>query len=317
MPAVSVIVAARDAEFTLPATLRALAAQDLEAPFEVIVTDDGSTDRTRTIVEGFGPPPNMSLELVDGAGDGPGPARNAGCARAKSEILAFTDSDCVPTPEWLREGIEAMGDADLVQGVVRPVDGVEPRPFDRTVWVDREVGLYETANLFVTRSLFHRIGGFEDWLGPVVGKPLAEDFWLGWKARRAGARRAFCGSAVVHHEVFRRGILEFVAERRRLHYFPFMAAKVPELRGSMFYAGLFVTPRAAAVDGAVASALVAAITRSPAPLIATAPYGILLARTALRWRRHAPLVVSGEVLADLVGMGALIAGSIRARTPVL
>lgn len=59
--------------------------------------------------------------------------------------------------------------------------------------------MYETANLLVTRELFDRIEGFEDWLPARLGKPLAEDVWFGWRARRAGARTAFCSEAIVHH----------------------------------------------------------------------------------------------------------------------
>src|SRR5581483_9459249 len=112
---------------------------------------------------------------------------------------------------------------------------VELGPFDRSLWIDHEVGLWETANLFVKRQLFDRVGGFEDWLAPVSGKALAEDVWLGWRIMRTGARSAFCEDALAYHAVFRRGAGDYIAERQRCIHFPEMAAKMPELREKFFY----------------------------------------------------------------------------------
>ena len=103
--------------------------------------------------------------------------------------------------------------------------GATSGPFDRTVWVVGETGLYECASLFCDRELFDRVGGFEDWLDARLGKPLAEDAWFGWRARRAGARTAFSDAALVHHVVFERDATGFVAERARLVYFPAIAGK--------------------------------------------------------------------------------------------
>jgi hypothetical protein len=50
-----------------------------------------------------------------------------------------------------------------------------------------ENGLYECANLFVSRELFERLGGFEVRLVPRFGKPFAEDVWFGARARRSAA----------------------------------------------------------------------------------------------------------------------------------
>ncbi len=314
-PRVSVIIPAHNAAATLGRTLDALAYQDIEEPFEVIVVDDASTDDTSAIAGAAAVEPALVRHERP---LGPGPARNSGAARAQGELLAFTDADCFPTSSWLREGVAALASADLAQGAVRPDPEVEPRPFDRTVWVVAEVGLYETANLLVRRELFERLGGFEDWLGARIGKPLAEDVWFGWRARRAGARTAFAPEALVHHAVFRRGALDAARERLRATYFPDIVEKVPELRDELLWRRLFLSRRSAEFDLAAVGALAALLARSPLPLAATLPYARSVATSARRWgRRRAPGVALGELVGDAVAAGALLAGSVRRRTPVL
>jgi glycosyltransferase involved in cell wall biosynthesis len=309
-PAISVIVPAYESAATLGRALAAIADQELDEDFEVIVVDDGSADGTAAIAEQAG------VRVLRQQHEGPGPARSRGAAEARAERLAFTDADCFPSGGWLAAGLAALEGADLVQGAVEPDPEASLRPLDRSVWVERETGLYESANLFVRRDLFERLGGFEDWLGPVIGKPLAEDVWLGWRARRDGARTAFAPDAVVHHAVFPRTLGEFVADRRRLVYFPRIAAKVPELR-SGFFARCFLNRRSAAFDLGLAGAAAALATGSPLALLACAPYGTLLGGAALRWRRHAPLAALGGLLGDAVGFGALAWGSLRARSLLL
>lgn len=312
MIAISVIVPALNAAATIGRTLEALAGQDLAEPYEVIVVDDKSDDDTVAIAEAA--PGAVSVLRQDRSGAGAG--RNRGAVAARAGALAFTDADCIPTPGWLREGLAALGDADFVQGAVRPDPAAPRRPFDRTLWVVRESGLYESANLFISRELLLRLGGFEDWLG-TDGRPFGDDVWLGWRARRAGARTAFCERALVHHAVFRRSVGDYVSERRRLAFFPALAKKIPELRDEFLYRRWFLNRRSAAFDAAVVGVAAAMRSSSMAPLVAVAPYAWLAAKSALPWRRHAPKVAAVELLCDGVGFGALLWGSARSRSPVL
>ena len=309
---VSVVVPARDADATLGRTLEALARQRLDEPYEVVVVDDGSADGTAALAERFGDP----VRVVRGSGRGAGRARNAGAAAARGSVLAFTDADCYPAPGWLAAGLAALRGADLVQGAVEPEPGVRMGPFDRSLWVRGESGLYESANLIVRRELFERLGGFEDWIG-AGGRPIGEDVWLGWRARRAGARTAFAPDALVHHAVVARGAREYVAERRRLEHFPALVARVPELRESLLFGRLFLSPRSAAFDLALAGAAAALAARSRLPLLAAAPYALAIARRALESGPRAPLAAPVEVAADAVGLAALARGTVRERTAVL
>ena len=277
------------------------------------MVDDGSRDATVAEAEAAPGP----VAVLRQPRLGPAAARNRGVAAASGHVLAFTDADCMPHRGWLAAGLRALASADVVQGRVRPDPGVRRSPFDRTLWVDGESGLYETANLFVSKDLFDRLGGFEVWLEPGIGKALAEDAWFGWRARRAGARTAFCPDALVYHAVFRRGPLEYVAERRRLTYFADIAVKVPEIRGEMFFGRYFLTRRTAAFDAGLIGACGAATVRSPLPLLLALPYLVLVVRQSKGWRTRAPVAAAVGVAADAVGMFALLQGSLRRQTLVL
>ena len=309
----SVIVPARDAEATLPRTLRALADQDADFAYEVIVVDDGSSDRSVALArEAPGP-----VSVVEQGAQGPAAARNLGVANAGGDVLAFCDADVFPTAGWLRAGTGALGSADVVQGHVLPDPTADLGPFDRTIWVTLEAGLYETASLFTTRATFERAGGFEEWLRPGIGKALAEDVWFGWKARRLGARTAFCAEALAHHAVFPRGWREYAGERRRLRYFPAMAAKMPELRRHFLYRRAFLNQRSATFDLAIAAGAAAAVLRSPLPLVGTLPYARIVRERARPYGRRAPVVAAADAAADVVGLYSMAVGSVRYRSPVL
>ncbi len=312
----SVIVPARDARRTLPATLAGLGEQELADSFEVIVVDNGSRDETAELAARS---PVVSEVIRRDRGDGPGAARNAGAAASRGAVLAFLDADCRPAPGWLASGVAATAEHDLVQGKVLPDPDVDVGPFDRTLAVTGAHGLFESANLFVTRALFERAGGFPEGLeaGENGAAPFGEDVLFGWRARGAGARTGFDERALAFHEVFARGPRGFVSERTRLAMFPALAARAPELRTSFFYRRVFLSPRSAAFDLAAAGAVLALLGRRPWPLIAAAPYARLLAREARRWGPRAPLVAPVEALADVIGATALVRGSLASRSPVL
>jgi glycosyltransferase involved in cell wall biosynthesis len=312
VPRVSVVVPARDAEATLPRCLAALARQT-DHDREVIVVDDGSSDSTASLAARAPGP----VRLVRQSHAGAAAARNRGVAEARADRIAFTDADCFPAPDWLEHGVEALAGADIVQGRVDPEPVEPPLPFDRSLSVRRQSPFFETANLFVRRAVFERTGGFEAPLGDVGGRPFGEDLWFGWRARRAGARVAFSAEARVQHAVFRSSMRQYVAERSRRRLFPAMVARVPELRHDLCFARVFLDPRSAAFDAALAGALAAAAMQRPAPLAAAAPYAWLTLRDAVSWRRHGPERLAGSVAADAVGCAALALGSARARTAVL
>lgn len=314
MTVVSVIVPARNASATLPRTLAALAAQEFGEDYEVVVVDDGSRDATAEIAAAAPGP----VRVLRRPPEGPAAARNHGVDASRGELLAFCDADVYPTPEWLAAGVRALAAADLVQGRVLPDPSRPLGPFDRTIWVDHEAGLYETANLFVRRDWFRRVGGFEAWLTPRGGKALAEDVWFGYRARRLGARITFSAAALAHHAVLARDWRGYVRERARLEYFPAMTRQMPELRERFLYRRVFLNPRTARLDLALLGLAAGALSGSALPLLVAAPYARAVRAHGRRggpaatWR-----VALVDVLADAVGTVSLLGGSRRYRALVI
>ena len=105
---VSIIIPAYNAEDTLGECLEACKTQT-HPEVEIIVVDDGSSDATSQITA------DMGVSCLTQTNAGPAAARNHGARVAKGEILAFTDADCIPEPEWIQRLL--TGFADDVAGV--------------------------------------------------------------------------------------------------------------------------------------------------------------------------------------------------------
>ena len=296
------IVTARDAEATLPRTLAALADQEGAPSFELVVADDGSSDGTAAIAERAG------ARVVRG------PA-NAAVAAASGALLAFCGADRRPSPAWLAAGTRALADAELVQGQVLPEPSADAGPFALPVSVTAETGLYDGGNLFVIRALFDRLGGFE---GTPDDPALAEDTWLAWRARRTGARTAFCAEALSHRPSGAVEPLEYLEDATRRRAVPGVVAGVPELRDTLLHRRVFLSPRTMKLDLALAGLALAAGKRSKLPLLAALPYALELRRHSKErgaedWKRVAAI----DAAADLLTAAALVHGSAESRTLVI
>ncbi|MBI4014448.1 MAG: glycosyltransferase family 2 protein [Candidatus Aenigmarchaeota archaeon] len=146
MPDISVIVPVYNSTATIERCIDAL--RKIKHPsFEVILVDDGSTDATKEIIANARGGKFRCFRKENG---GPASARNYGARRAKGEILAFTDSDCVVSSDWLKSAQKLFSD-----GVV----GVEGRiDTDKLTTLTQSVlshgGRYLTANMFYRKGAF-------------------------------------------------------------------------------------------------------------------------------------------------------------------
>lgn len=107
MASISILVRAYNDEALIGRTLRGIFAQKTDIPFEVVVCDDGSKDRTREIAASF---PVRFFERPQGPYK-PGRTLNALVGAAKGDIVVFNNSDAVPLDEnWLAELVKPLLD---------------------------------------------------------------------------------------------------------------------------------------------------------------------------------------------------------------
>jgi glycosyltransferase involved in cell wall biosynthesis len=311
----SVIVPVRDRADLLRACLDGLARQT-QPGFEVIVVDDGSSDGSAEVARSFRD--RLDVEVVTTPGVGAVEARRRGVAASTAPYLAFTDSDCVPDPDWLAAGVRELDrGADVVQGRTRAA--AEHTPLHRTVTAAPADGLYATCNVFYRRSAYDRAGGFDVGLGARIGfRPgrsqrslgMGEDTALGWKVRRAG-RAAHTEDAVVRHHVFPPDLRDDLRRWWMAGGFAGLVREVPELR-EHFLTGRLLIPGRARLLVLAAAVLTATGRRRWAAIAMAAWVHTHGARTGWRprWLAHA-------LLRDTVIEGAVVAGSARHRTIVL
>lgn len=313
-PAVCVVIATHQRAPFLRELLTALEQlRPVPGGMEVIVVDDGSTDGTWPLLEELTQTTSLALLVLRvAATGGPSLPRNTGVARGRAKLLAFTDDDCLPRPEWLA-ALAATAGEGVVQGKTLPTAGGPSGPWDRTITVAKLTALYETCNLALPRQLFLEVGGF-----PVLAqgpRGFGEDVALGHRAaERSGVR--FCADAVVEHRWLAATYRQHLDGRRRLAGFPALTRQLPTLRARLLLR-LFLSRRSAACDVAAVGLLGAAAGRR-GWLLAALPWLLLVLQEAgRRPGRPLPVRMAQVALADAVATASLLEGSVRTRTPVL
>jgi glycosyltransferase involved in cell wall biosynthesis len=208
-PRVSVVVCAYNADRTMDACLTSL--RTLNYPdYEVIVVNDGSKDHTLEITERHratydADPTGPRMVVISQENKGLSVARNVGAAAATGEIVAYTDSDCVPDPDWLaflvyrfvRSGFVAVGgpnfpppEPSLVPAAVAVSPGGPMH-----VLLDDEVAEHiPGCNMAFTKKALEEIGGFE----PIFAA-AGDDVDFCWRLQNRGYAIGFSAAATVWH----------------------------------------------------------------------------------------------------------------------
>lgn len=200
-PRVSVVVPTFHRAALLVRCLAALTKQSLVADeYEILVADDAADEATRRQVEALAGNGRGNLRYLAVTGPhGPAAARNVGWRAARAPVIAFTDDDTVPNPDWIAEGAGALqrdGELAAVTGQV-----IVPLPATPTDYERNEAGLegaeFVTANCFCRRDVLEAIGGFDERFTAA----WREDSDLHFRLLRRGAKLRKVPSAVVVHPV--------------------------------------------------------------------------------------------------------------------
>ena len=197
-PLISVIIPHYNDLANLERCIRLLAAQTLpRSQFEVVVADNNSSCGLNEVKRACG----STARVVPAPVQGAGAARNAAVEASCGQILAFIDSDCRPTSNWLEHGLAALSGAQIVGGQVdvdyenparpTPVEAFEKVfAFNFKRYIE-ELGFSGSGNMFVPRAIFDGVGGFRG--------QVAEDADWGRRAVAANYRFRYAADVVVSH----------------------------------------------------------------------------------------------------------------------
>lgn len=206
-PVISIIIPVFNDVERLQTCLDALRGQTYPPDrYEIVVVDNGSSDDLQPVVSQF-----SQARLVYEPQPGSYAARNRGIDLAKGEIIAFTDSDCTPAPDWLEKGAAALlslPNGGIVAGRVELYYQNPSRPtavelFDSITFLQQKRYVEQdhfgaTANLFTFKAVLDSVGPFNtamksggdaEWGNRVFDQgytvAYAEDSWVAHPARQS------------------------------------------------------------------------------------------------------------------------------------
>jgi glycosyltransferase involved in cell wall biosynthesis len=213
---VSVVVPLLNAAGALPDHLEGLNRQDYTGAWEVVIADNGSTDDSVAIAEGWLEQSHRGHLIRAVERRSAGHARNNGAAHARGDFFAFTDADDVPGPGWLTAMAAAAQHGDVIAGAI-DIHGLNNEharswhvlpPRERALRGYRFLPFGSGSNTGVWADIFHRLHGFdENWIS-------GEDIDFSWRAQLASYRLAFAPEAVVQQRL-RTGISALARQHYR------------------------------------------------------------------------------------------------------
>jgi glycosyltransferase involved in cell wall biosynthesis len=230
---VTTLIATYNRARLLRDTLSALGAQQVPSTlvWEILVVDNNSRDQTRQVVDTFAATTAVPVRYVFEPRQGLSAARNRGIQEARGSIIAFTDDDVLPAPDWVTAVLNAFTkwNADAVGGRILPRRETSPPPWlardpyllallalmdlpdggllalplNKVPQVDKVPQVWG-ANMAFRRKVFEQVGGF-DIERCMVGNKLirGDEVELMTRALERGLRIAYDPSLTVFHRIGR------------------------------------------------------------------------------------------------------------------
>jgi glycosyltransferase involved in cell wall biosynthesis len=199
-PSVSVVIPIYNGEADLPELLSCLRSQTHPAA-EYLLVDNGSTDRTLALLQAQ----DWLTALSETDIQSSYAARNTGIRAAQTPIVAFTDADCRPQPDWLAQLVQPFADETIgmVAGEILALPGnsLLERYADRHATLSQKHTLAhsfrpygQTANLAIRRQAFEQVGLFRPYL------TTGGDADMCWRIQQDTEwKLGFAAEAIVRH----------------------------------------------------------------------------------------------------------------------
>jgi GT2 family glycosyltransferase len=157
----SVVICIRNVEKYIGKCVSSLLDQTFKG-FEIVIVDDGCSDKTRRLVQEFKDKRIRYYENKESVGIAK--SRNRGLQLSRGEYIFFTDGDCVVSKDWLEQGLRYLenGNCVGVEGKIYYVSKEYKPTFSDHVCKNEYGGLFMTGNMAYKRSIIENVGGFDE-----------------------------------------------------------------------------------------------------------------------------------------------------------
>jgi glycosyltransferase involved in cell wall biosynthesis len=189
---VSVVIPVYNQAESLERTLAAVARQTAR-PLEIVVVDDASRDDSAAVAARAAERSPVPVQVIRRTKNrGPGAARESGWRAARGDLIAFTDADAVPAPDWIERALPHFENPQVgaVEGRITAVGAEAPTIYTHQV-KNIYGGHFMTANMIYRRAVIERVGGFKT--------RYREDSDLAFSVMEAGYDIVFEPESVVEH----------------------------------------------------------------------------------------------------------------------
>jgi glycosyltransferase involved in cell wall biosynthesis len=206
---ISLIICTRDRHQKLARCLESIRHITYERPWELIIVDNGSTDDTAAVIGEFTRGTSIQVVYLFEPKPGKTTGLNTALKVVQGKLLAFTDDDCYPAPDFLIRVWSAFADPSVgyITGRIQLHDPADhpmtinetmtPRTFPAKSFV--YTGAVHGANMTFRREVLLDIGGFDPLFGPGALLHAAEDLEVASRASAKGWKGQYCPEVIVRH----------------------------------------------------------------------------------------------------------------------
>jgi len=232
-PFVSITIATHNAEKWIEPCLNSLFEQTYpQELIEVVVVDDGSTDKTREILPGLASG-HRNLKIVEQKNQGTAAAHTVGLKNCQGKYIFVLSHDCYAEPDWVESVVEVFEENPYVGIVQGQVQSVRPltEPFAHTV----EFAKFNRS--FPTVAIAYRARDL-DLAGRYYLEELSrygDDAELAYRMLKRGANSVFLEQPTAHHEVVSEPFWKSIREAWGRQKFCLLFKLHPQARAFLHY----------------------------------------------------------------------------------